>query len=54
MLIDEARLEEFMHQFAGDFGAAPHASAPDRYGRSSCNALAVRSVDPHKAAGPAR
>ena len=26
MLIDEKRLEEFIHQFAGDFGAALHAS----------------------------
>jgi SAM-dependent methyltransferase len=26
MTIDEARLEEFIHQFAGDFGAALHAS----------------------------
>jgi 2-polyprenyl-3-methyl-5-hydroxy-6-metoxy-1,4-benzoquinol methylase len=26
MAIDEARLEEFIHQFAGDFGAALHAS----------------------------
>ena len=26
MTVDEARLEEFIHQFAGDFGAALHAS----------------------------
>ena len=26
MAIDQARLEAFMHQFAGDFGAAMHAA----------------------------